>query len=87
MAYRSTKSTEHFNAVSEKLGVSQSTVLRNFVKAFNSAGGFSYDVNYPMHAEEAASIAEPDNQINSGTAKLYSSMADVWDKTDSGLQA
>jgi len=73
---------ERFNAIAGALGLSQSTVLRNFIKAFNSAGGFPYDVNYPMSAEEAASTQELNAQIKDGTAKLYSSMDEVWDEID-----
>jgi len=73
---------ETFDAIVEKLGLTQAAVLRNFVKAFNSAGGFPYDVNYPMGAEEKASIEELDKQIANGTAKTYADIYEILNEKD-----
>ena len=46
------KDKEKFEAIINDLGLTQSVVLRNFVKTFNSVGGFPYEVKYSAFLTE-----------------------------------
>ena len=71
-----------FETAVERLGLTQSVVLRNFVKSFIKAGGFPYDVNYPVSAEERASTESLERDIANGTAKTYADMSELWEDLD-----
>lgn len=69
------KEKEEFDALVERMGLTTSAVLRNFVKSFNRAKGFPYDVNYPVSGKERESVAALHADIEEGTAKSYDSIA------------
>ena len=71
-----------FEALVEKMGLTQSVVLRNFIKTFNMSGGFPYDINYVVSDAEAASTSLLEAQIDDGTARIYSSMSELWEELD-----
>ena len=76
------KDKEDFENIVDRMGLTQSVVIRNFVKSFNKAGGFPYDVNYPVSDEEKAERVILEEAIKAGTAKTYSNMTEVWDEID-----
>lgn len=74
------KEKEEFDAIAQSIGLSTSAVLRNFVKSFNRAKGFPYDINYPISGEERKSVAELRAEMKSGTSKSFSSVMDMLDE-------
>jgi DNA-damage-inducible protein J len=80
---------ELFVKTASEVGLSPSSAIRVFVRAFNEWGGFPFPVHrsYPMGEEERASIIELDRQIASGTVKRYGSFAEILAEVDAEITA
>jgi len=71
-----------FESIVEDMGLTQSVVLRNFIKTFNKAGGFPYNINYVVGDEERISTELLESQIEEGSVKTYETMGELWNELD-----
>jgi len=70
---------ELFVQTAERLGLSPSSAMRVFVRAFIEEGGFPFDVRcpYKLSSEAQASYNELNRKLEDGTVKGYQSHAEL----------
>ncbi len=74
-----------FNEITSSLGLSPSVAIRMFIKKFNEAEGFPYEVRKeprPMTKEEMKAIRELEEAIENGTVRRYKNFDEILAELD-----